>query len=166
MPTLEHQRREKSSLHKCTWDWNTETQIFVDICTGTTSSAGILSLDFRGVVEMVHKHVEHCKAWIIRNLRDSLPKSITSFVFLHSLWMKNRSDLVDFQAIHFLPTSSPPQFDQIYWSDTWTFPHCDSHGWNMQIQGAAAEKEKLNITLKKKNPRHPRKQSNIYAKWV
>lgn len=81
MPTLEHQRREKSPLHESTCDQNTETQIFVDICTETTSSAGILSLDFHGGVEVVLKYVQHCKAWIIRNLEDSLPKSIASFLF-------------------------------------------------------------------------------------
>lgn len=46
----------------------------------------------------------------------------------------------------FFPSYSPPQFDQIYWSDTWAFPHCDSHSWDMQIQGVVAEKEKWNIT--------------------
>lgn len=68
---------------------------------------------------------------------------------MQSLWIKNRYGFAGFQAIHFLPPFLPPQFDKIYWSDTWTFPHCDNNGYNMQIQGVVAEEEKWNITLKK-----------------
>lgn len=75
--SLEHQRRQKSSLHKYTWDQKTETKIFADI---HRLSSGILSLDFQGGMEVIHKYMEHSKAQIIRNLKNFWTKSITSCI--------------------------------------------------------------------------------------